>query len=220
MSTSSASVPSISIRVSIESRVVPATGLTIVRSVPSSAFSSDDLPTFGRPRIAIRGNSSALVPSPASPAWAVMRSSRSPVPRPWVAETAIGSPSPSELSSAARWTSAGLSTLLATTTTGCDADRSSAATSASPGPSPAFASTTCRITSASAIASRAWCWTDRERESSAARSTPPVSIRVSGTPFHSVSISLRSLVTPASAWVTASRPPARRLISVLLPAFG
>ena len=93
---------------------------------------------------------------------------------------------PEPVSSAARWTSAGLSTLLATTITGCGAARSSAATSASPGPRPARASTTWRITSASAIASRAWCWTERESESSAARSTPPVSIRVIGTPFHSV----------------------------------
>ena len=38
--------------VSIESRVVPGTSETITRSRPTSAFRSDDLPTFGRPRIA------------------------------------------------------------------------------------------------------------------------------------------------------------------------
>ena len=37
---------------SIESRVVPGISETIVRGCPSSALSSDDLPTFGRPRIA------------------------------------------------------------------------------------------------------------------------------------------------------------------------
>ncbi len=36
------------------SRVVPGTGLTRARSSPSSALSSDDLPTFGRPMMASR----------------------------------------------------------------------------------------------------------------------------------------------------------------------
>ena len=40
--------------VSIESRVVPGTSETIVRSAPIKALKSDDLPTFGRPRIATR----------------------------------------------------------------------------------------------------------------------------------------------------------------------
>ena len=39
---------------SIESRVVPGTSETIVRSAPISLLKSDDLPTFGRPRIATR----------------------------------------------------------------------------------------------------------------------------------------------------------------------
>ena len=46
--------PSNSIRVSIASRVVPATSVTITRSSPSSRFTSDDLPTFGRPISASR----------------------------------------------------------------------------------------------------------------------------------------------------------------------
>ena len=46
--------PSRSSTVSIESRVVPGTSETIVRSAPISALKSDDLPTFGRPRIATR----------------------------------------------------------------------------------------------------------------------------------------------------------------------
>ena len=52
--------------VSIVSRVVPGTSETITRSSPRSAFRSDDLPTFGRPRIATRIASSptiALVPA-------------------------------------------------------------------------------------------------------------------------------------------------------------
>ena len=39
-------------------------------------------------------------------------------------------------------------------------------------------------------------------------------------PFHSASISLRSRVTPACSWTTASRLPDRRLTSVDLPTFG
>ncbi len=81
-------------RVSIESRVVPAIGVTITRSSPSSRLSSDDLPTFGRPISASRVASSAsALPVPGSRS--TIRSSRSPVPRPWVADTGIGSPSPS-----------------------------------------------------------------------------------------------------------------------------
>ena len=39
-------------------------------------------------------------------------------------------------------------------------------------------------------------------------------------PFHSHGSSLRSRVTPASSWTTASRPPERRLTRVDLPTFG
>ena len=128
----------------------------------------------------------------------VKRSSRSPVPRPWVAETAIGSPRPSAWSSAASGSSAAESTLLATTTTGTSARRRISATSASPWRRPARASSTIATASASAIASRAWSWTARESESAAARSTPPVSMSSKRTPFHSHSSALRSRVTPAS----------------------
>ncbi len=67
MSTSTNVRPSRSSTVSIESRVVPGTSETITRSRPSSAFRSDDLPTFGRPRIATRiassGSSGRTPPS-------------------------------------------------------------------------------------------------------------------------------------------------------------
>ena len=54
--------------VSIASRVVPGTSETITRSWPTSAFRSDDLPTFGRPRMATRIASSptGARPSPGS----------------------------------------------------------------------------------------------------------------------------------------------------------
>src|SRR6476646_4355856 len=49
---------------------------------------------------------------------------------------------------------------------------------------------------------------------------PPVSSSSKARPFHSHGTRLRSRVTPGSAWVTASRPPARRLTRVLLPTLG
>ena len=150
-----------------------------------------------------------------------MRSSRSPVPRPWVAETGNGSPRPSPCSSAVRWASSARSTLLATTRTGTSA----AAQGRAPArrrrrARPARASATIRTTSASAIPSRAWCWMSRASSSSSARSMPPVSSSSKATPFHSVATRLRSRVTPGWAWVTASRPPASRLTRVLLPTLG
>src|SRR4051812_37490367 len=112
------------------------------------------------------------------------------------------------------------STLLAATSTGFSAPRSSRASSVSPGRRPVRASTTSTATSDSARAARACDWTARDRSSSSSRSTPPVSTRTKRRPFHSVSISLRSRVTPDCSWTTASRVPVRRLTSVDLPTLG
>ena len=76
------------------SRVVPATSLTITRSWPEILFSSEDLPTFGRPMSARRTTSSSASSS-SSGSSSTTRSSRSPVPRPCAALTACGSPRPS-----------------------------------------------------------------------------------------------------------------------------
>ena len=62
MSTSTNVRPPRSSIVSIVSRVVPGTSATIVRSSPTSLLKSDDLPTFGRPRIATRIASSGRGP--------------------------------------------------------------------------------------------------------------------------------------------------------------
>src|ERR1700690_1394937 len=113
--------PSTSSSVSIASRVVPARSETITRSDPRKALTSEDLPALGRPITATRVGCS---PSPAgalSPSSSTTRSSRSPLPRPCVAETANGSPSPSLWSSAVRCSSSGRSTLLATARTGTSA---------------------------------------------------------------------------------------------------
>ena len=180
------------------------------------------MPTFGLPRIAMRGGASSGSGSgsAASSSSAATRSSRSPVPSPCEAETARGSPSPRRLSSADSASSPGLSILFATSRTGLSERRSMSAISASPGPRPARASTTSAITSASEIAVFACSCTDRASSSESARSTPPVSIRSNAIPFHSQRRARRSRVTPGSASTTASLPPARRLTSVLFPAFG
>ena len=104
---------------SIASRVVPACSSTITRSWPRNAFTSDDLPTFGRPITASRTASSAVLLAPASPrargraprcGRAGRRCRRREPPRP-----ARGSPRPSSWNSAASGASAPLSSLFAAT---------------------------------------------------------------------------------------------------------
>ena len=82
--------------VSTASRVVPATSETMTRFSPSMRFMSEDLPTFGLPMTATLMRSSSS-PSPSSGGkCATQASSRSPVPWPCTAESAMGSPRPSE----------------------------------------------------------------------------------------------------------------------------
>ena len=101
---------------SMASRVVPATSETTKRSVPSSALTKVDLPTLGRPTMAMRmspvGRCSSVTSSGSSavsskgsnsggggagsiPRAATMASSSSWVPRPCSAETGKTSPNPS-----------------------------------------------------------------------------------------------------------------------------
>ena len=82
--------------VSTASRVVPATSLTMTRFSPSTRLTREDLPTLGLPITATRITSSSAASSSSSGKYAKQASSRSPVPCPCTAETAIGSPSPSE----------------------------------------------------------------------------------------------------------------------------
>ena len=79
---------------SIASRVVPATLLTIMRSVPRMRFVSDDLPTLGFPMMATLMTSSSSYSSSSGGKYCKHASSRSPVPWPCTAETAMGSPRP------------------------------------------------------------------------------------------------------------------------------
>ena len=197
MSTRISLRPSTSIGVSIASRVVPATSDTITRSRPRNALTRLDLPTFGRPITARRTtSSSSSATSSSSGSSSTRRSSRSPVPRPWAAETATGSPRPSPWKSCASTRSCGASILFAATTIGRLPRRRMSAISWSPGRMPARASTTSSATWASASAARAWSWIETASGSSSSRSTPPVSISVKLRPFQSVESSLRSRVMP------------------------
>ena len=206
--------------VSIESRVVPGTSETITRSCPSSAFRSDDFPTFGRPRIATLIASSPTGRSPPPGRRRTISSSRSPVPWPWMAESGIGSPSPSRWNSSASASRRGSSSLFASTSTGlCDARRISASSS-SPGVTPAWASTTKRTRSASAIAAFACSATCGPNGPVSSRSTPPVSMIRNRAPAQSTRSSLRSRVTPGVSWTTAVLDSVSRLTSVDLPTFG
>src|SRR5262245_36559448 len=83
--------------VSIESRVVPGTSDTMTRSRPTSAFRSDDLPTFGRPRIATLIASSPTGRSPRPGSRPTISSRRSPVPVQRGDRNRVTEPEPVEL---------------------------------------------------------------------------------------------------------------------------
>ena len=209
---------------SIGSRVVPASSETITRCSPRKRLTSEDLPTLGRPITARRMLSCSLSGSPStdrrSSSSATIRSSRSPEPSPWAAETGSGSPMPRRWKSAASDTSARPSHLLAATIAGSGERRNSSASSSSPGRTPARASTTSTATCASASPARACSRIEPASGSRSWKSIPPVSISLNWRPFHSQSSSLRSRVTPGRSCTTASRLPVRRLMSEDLPTLG
>ena len=173
VSTKRSGPSSVSITVSIESRVVPGSSCTTARSSPTRRLNSVDFPTFGRPTIAIENgppssSGSASVATGGGNA-ATTASSRSPLPRPCNADTTWGSPRPSCVNAQASLSREPSSTLLTTTTAGGPARRRSDATRASSSVMPTVTSTTRTITSAWATA-RSAC-----RLTSWSRSPPPAS---------------------------------------------
>ena len=120
----------------------------------------------------------------------------------------------------AEGSSLGRSTLLATTTTGSPRGAGSRRPRRRPGAGRRARRARAATASASAIAARACAWTARESSSLGLEVDAAGVDQSKPTPFHSHSSALRSRVTPASAWTTASRPPARRLTSVDLPTLG
>ena len=127
--------PSNSMRVSIASRVVPATGVTITRSSPSSLLTSDDLPTFGRPISASRVASSASSRRPRAGARRSGRAGRRCRGPAWPRRPS-GRPGRARRTRPPAPPGAASSTLLAATITGTGPPRSSRASSASPGAQP------------------------------------------------------------------------------------
>ncbi len=70
----------------MESLVVPAISVTILRSSPIKALIKDDLPTLGRPTTAILGVSSSKISNCSFLNLETKKSNKSPVPLPDVAE--------------------------------------------------------------------------------------------------------------------------------------
>ncbi len=138
---------------------------TIERSSPTRRLNSVDLPTFGRPTMAIEkipSSSGSSGSGAAGGSASTSASSRSPLPRPWMADTGCGSPSPRRRERPRRrsrgvrrrpcWPRA---------STGLSARWRTRATWASSSVMPTLTSTTRRITSASATARSAWRLTCR-----------------------------------------------------------
>ena len=225
------------------SRVSPGSGPVIIRSSPSSRFSSVDLPAFGRPTIARRSGpggrggsttsspsigsgsgSSSSSPGTGSAAAAGSRSAISPIrsasPSPCSAETAIGLPSPRLYASIAAAAPALPSALFATSMTRRPWRRSQAAKCASAGVMPLRASMQNSTRSACATACSDEARMRPYRLSGAASSRPAVSISRTRRPRSIASASLASRVTPGVSATIARRPPASRLNSVDLPTLG
>ena len=148
-----------------------------------------------------------------------MRSSRSPVPRPWAAETATGSPRPRRNSSASGHV------LDVVDLVGRDehgqpgaaqevGDLLVAGAHARAGVDDEHRGLRVGERGLGLFADRAG---DRVEVGT---SIPPVSTSVKRRPFHSVTISLRSRVTPGRSCTTAVRDPERRLTSEDLPTLG
>ena len=139
---------------SIGSLVVPARSLTTARSEPTALFSREDLPTLGRPMIAILLGppNSCLATAETSGRTSITLSKTSATPRPCKAETGCGSPSPSDQSEAASASPLSSSTLLASSRTGFLLALSIFTTRSSVAVGPTVESTTKRTASARSTA--------------------------------------------------------------------
>ena len=106
----------------------------MLRSSPSRALVSDDLPTLGLPTTAMWGRCFSLASSTmrlSAGSFSSTASSSSPVPLPVADEREKGSPSPSELNSYTPYIFSALSTLFTASSTGFLLRRKMSAISAS-----------------------------------------------------------------------------------------
>ena len=164
------------------SRVVPGWSKASTRSSPSRRLIRVDLPTLGRPTMAIRvpSGSGEASADTRSGRFAASRSDNWPRPRRCSAEVATVSPKPSEANSARPESTSRPSILLATSTTGLPVRRNSAAISSSSAVRPARASTMNATRSASSMARRD-CWAVSASMPSMSDARPPVSTTITET---------------------------------------
>ena len=219
---------------SIASRVVPEISLTITRCDSVSALMIDDLPTLGRPTMAMFIGGSASAWSSSSPdstglakglgnrptAWP----SGVSTPRSCSALTGNMCSKPSSENSSTPLSCPTVSTLLMINKTGLPASRSIPATSRSIGTMPSCTLTTNKITSTSSSAT-CTCVTISCAKSSPpcspfSRPMPPVSTSMNGRPCHSTSALSRSRVTPGRSCTIAIRLRAIRLKRADFPTLG
>ncbi len=199
---------------------MPATLSTTARSSPVSLFINELLPTLGLPTSDTRrGPPVSVVSRGVSGSASRILSRRSPVPRPWAADTEYGSPRPSDHSAAASDSIRSSSTLLAASNTGVFERRNTLATASSVVVAPTVASTTSTMASAVFMATSACRATDCAIPL-ASGSQPPVSCTMNRLPAHDASYETRSRVTPGMSSTTASRRPRMRFTSDDLPTLG
>ncbi len=205
---------------SMASRVVPATsGETITRSEPSRRLTSEDLPTFGRPSRARRTSSPAVASTSGEErddaveqvagAEALGRGDRHRLAEPEAVELG-GQRQVSDAVALVRRH---------------DDRAPGRGAGGRRSPRPPAAGRRGRRRRASRPRRRPARrgparGSSRASPAPSARSTPPVSMSANVRPFHSAGSSLRSRVTPATSWTTASRVPLRRLTSEDFPTFG
>ena len=203
------------------SRVVPGMSVAITRSSPISRLTSVDLPTLGRPIIAMRMESSSGVAASVSgsrPASTISINDSQPMP--CTAAMACGSPQPRRWNSAPTTPGSRPSALLTARNSGLPARSSRRATYWSSVVSPARPSTT-RMTRSASDTARSVC--SRIRVSTPALGvaiTPPVSTTMQGTGPTRPYPYWRSRVTPGTSATMASRVLVSVLKSVDLPTLG
>ena len=183
--------------------------VTMLRSSPNKALTSEDLPTFGCPTMAILGKS--VSKGMYSSTFSTTASNSSPVPEPDIEEMKKASSKPMLQNSLASIMRSPLSTLLTMRKTGFFDRRKRSATSSSRSVTPVVTSTMKSKTEASSIAKRTCERMAASNTSSEPSTKPPVSMMTNFLPFHSVVPYFRSRVTPDSLSTMASRCPTRRL---------